>query len=132
MSAYTRPTQLTAILFALSAPASAGLIFSGGTGAISMGVSPYGGAPNVGGPTYIADNVTGRNDVLTSPGLGTQGGYLTASPVLGNNIFSLGGALPLSGLQVGGGNGTGPFGSGAAGETGPTVAFALADSGPGG
>src|ERR1700761_9548621 len=87
--------QLTAILMVLSTPAFAGLIFDGGNGAISFGVAPYGGAPNVGGPTYIADNVTGRNDILTSPGLGTLGGYLTASPVIANNIATRGGKLPL-------------------------------------
>jgi hypothetical protein len=97
-----------------------------------MGVAPYGGAPNVGGPTYIADNVTGRNDILTSPGLGTLGGYLTASPVLANNIVSVGGALPLADTQTGGGNGSGPFGSGSAVNDGNTMTFSLADAGPGG
>ncbi len=43
--------KLTAILMAIAAPALAGLIDNGGTGAISFGVAPYGGAPNVGGPT---------------------------------------------------------------------------------
>src|SRR5207248_185287 len=98
------------ILLATSTPGRAALIYNGGTGAISFGVAPYGGAPNIGGPTYIADNVTGRNDILTSPGLGTLGGYLTASPVVANNIASYGGALPLSASQVGGGNASGAFG----------------------
>jgi hypothetical protein len=111
---------------------AAGLVPNGGTGAISFGVAPYGGAPNVGGPTYIGDNVTGRNDILSSPGLGTLGGYLTASPVIANNIASYGGALPLVASQVGGGNGNGAFGSGDAVNAGSTMAFDLADSGPGG
>ena len=80
--------------------------------AVSFGVAPYGGARNVGGPTYIADNVTGRNDILTSPGLGTLGGYLTASPVVANSIASYAGALPLVEFQVGGGNGAVPSGRG--------------------
>jgi hypothetical protein len=119
-------------LVAATTPARAGLVFNGGNGAISFGVAPYGGAPNVGGPTYIADNVTGRNDILTSPGLGTLGGYLTASPVIANNIASYGGALPLRAFQNGGGNGAGAFGSGSMANLGTTVGLNLADSGPGG
>jgi hypothetical protein len=125
-------TRIGAILAVTATSTFAGLISNGGTGAISFGVAPYGGAPNVGGPTYIADNVTGRNDILTSPGLGTLGGYLTASPVIGNNIASYGGALPLAAVQVGGANGNGAFGSGGAQNLGSTMAFDLADSGPGG
>lgn len=127
----TQLARIGAILI-FSAPAFAGLILNGGNGAISFGVAPYGGAPNVGGPTYIANNVTGRNDILTSPGLGTLGGYLTASPVVANNIASDAGALPLASSQVGGGNGAGAFGTGAATNAGTDMAFALADSGPGG
>jgi hypothetical protein len=119
-------------LVATSTSARAGLVYNGGTGAISFGVAPYGGAPNVGGPTYIADNVTGRNDILTSPGLGTLGGYLTASPVIANNIASYGGALPLLAFQTGGGNGSGPFGSASMSNLGTQVGLNLADSGPGG
>jgi hypothetical protein len=129
---HTHLAQLTAVLVTISVPAFAGLIDNGGSGGIVFGVAPYGGAPNVGGPTYIADNVTGRNDILTSPGLGTLGGYLTASPVIGNNIQNVAGALPLFASQTGGGNGAGPFGSGSATDTGATIAFDLADSGPGG
>ncbi|HEY4365357.1 MAG TPA: PEP-CTERM sorting domain-containing protein [Bryobacteraceae bacterium] len=128
----THLSFLAAISMVISTPTFAGLIYDGGTGAISFGVAPYGGAPNVGGPTYIADNVTGRNDILTSPGLGTLGGYLTASPVVANNIASFGGALPLAGSQNGGGNGSGSFGSGTATNAGSNVSFSLADSGPGG
>ena len=127
---FIRLPQLAAILIAT--PVFAGLIPNGGNGAISFGVAPYGGAPNVGGPTYIADNVTGRNDILTSPGLGTLGGFLTANPVVGNNIASIAGALPLSDTQNGGGNGSGAFGSGTAQNSGGDIAFSLSDAGPGG
>jgi hypothetical protein len=117
---------------ATSTPARAGLVFNGGNGAISFGVAPYGGAPNVGGPTYIPDNVTGRNDILTSPGLGTLGGYLTASPVIANNIASYAGPLPLFASQTGGGNASGAFGSAFMSNLGSQVGLTLADSGPGG
>jgi hypothetical protein len=119
-------------LLAPCAPARAGFVFNGGNGGISFGVSPYGPPTNNGAPTYIADNVTGRNDILTSPGLGTLGGFLTASPVIGNNIASYGGGLPLFATQVGGGNGAGAFGSGTMSNLGSQVGLALADSGPGG
>jgi hypothetical protein len=125
--------QVTAAFALMGTPAIAAVVFDGGTGAVVFGVAPYGGAPNVGGPTYIADNFSGRNDILSSPGLGTLGGYLTASPVVGNNIFSNGpGPLAVAGTQTGGGNVNGAFGSGAAVNTGPAVGFALADSGAGG
>jgi len=120
-------------LFSIDVCCFGNAVFNGGTGAVVMGVAPYGGAPNVGGPTYIANNVTGQNDILTSPGLGTLGGYLTASPVVANNIFSLGPlATPISGTQTGGGNGSGSFGSGVGYDGGSSAGFLLADSGPGG
>jgi hypothetical protein len=125
--------RFSVLLPLVSISCFAGTIYNGGTGAIVFGVAPYGGAPNVGGPTYIADNFTGQNDILSSPGLGTLGGYLTASPVIANNIFSLGpAALPFGATQNGGGNGAGAFGSGAAYDGGSFATFALADSGPGG
>jgi hypothetical protein len=125
--------RLSVVLFSLSVSSYADAIYAGGTGVVVMGVAPYGGAPNVGGPTYIANNFTGRNDILTSPGLGTLGGYLTASPVVANNIFSQGPfASPFGGTQIGGGNGSGAFGSGTGYEGGSFANFALADSGPGG
>src|ERR1700759_3986681 len=128
-----RLPQLLTILTVISIPAFANLISNGGTGGIVMGVASYGGAPNVGGPTYIANNFTGLNDILTSPGLGTLGGYLTANPVVANNIISVGpNALPVAASQAGGANGNGAFGAGPAVNTGATTAFALADSGPGG
>jgi hypothetical protein len=124
---------VAAIGFALITPAFAGLIPNGGTGGVVFGVAPYGGAPNIGGPTYIGNNFTGLNDILSSPGLGTLGGYLTASPIVANNIAEFGpGALTVSGTQIGGGNGNGAFGSGVGVDTGSTIAFLLADSGPGG
>lgn len=106
--------------------------YTGGNGAISFGVAPYGGAPVVGGPTFIANNVTGRNDILSSPGLGSLGGYLTASPILANNIASYGGPLPGFGVQIGGSNGNGNFGSAAAKNTGTIMSYSITDSGAGG
>ena len=124
---------LSVVLFSLSVSGFADAIYTGGTGIIVMGVAPYGGAPNVGGPTYIANNFTGRNDILTSPGLGTLGGYLTANPVVANNIFSNGPvASPFGGTQTGGGNASGSFGAGVGYEGGSFANFALADSGAGG
>jgi hypothetical protein len=126
--------RLSILLFSLSMSVFANVIDDGGTGVIAMGVAPYGGAPNVGGPTYIGNNFTGRNDILTSPGLGTLNGYLTASPVVANNIFSVGPeAFPAGATHTGGGNGAGPFGSGFAySNDGSSVSLGLSDSGPGG
>jgi hypothetical protein len=125
--------RLFVALFSVGMSVFAGPIFNGASGAIVFGVAPYGGAPNVGGPTYIADNLTGFNDILSSPGLGTLGGYLTASPVVANNINSVGpAATPFGDTQNGGGNGAGAFGSGAAYNGGTFADFALSDSGPGG
>jgi hypothetical protein len=108
-------------------------IFTGANGVISMGVAPYGGAPNGGGPTYIPNNFTGLNDILSSPGLGSLGGYLTASPIVANNIASIGPlATPLTLTQIGGGNGNGAFGTGAAFNAGNFANFILSDAGPGG
>jgi hypothetical protein len=124
---------LSVVLLSINICCFGNAVFNGGTGAVVMGVAPYGGAPNVGGPTYIANNVTGQNDILTSPGLGTLGGYLTASPVIANNIFSVGPlATPILGTQTGGGNGSGSFGSGTGYDGGNSAGFLLADSGPGG
>src|SRR5580658_9497346 len=121
------------VLFSIGVCCLGNAVFNGGTGAVVMGVAPYGGAPNVGGPTYIANNVTGQNDILTSPGLGSLGGYLAASPVIANNIFSVGPlATPISGVQNGGGNGSGNFGAGAGYDGGSFANFLLADSGAGG
>jgi hypothetical protein len=126
--------RLSIMLFSLSMSAFANLIDTGAAGGISFGVAPYGGAPNVGGPTYIANNITGRNDILTSPGLGTLGGYLTASPVIANNVFSVGPeTFPVGATQTGGGNANGAFGTGFGySNDGSSATFGLADSGPGG
>jgi len=125
--------RLSVLLLSISMSGFAGIVYNGGTGGIVFGVAPYGGAPNVGGPTYIADNFTGLNDILSSPGLGSLGGYLTASPIVANDISSIGpAALPTGGTQTGGSNGSGAFGSGAAYNGGTFATFALADSGSGG
>jgi hypothetical protein len=96
-------------------------------GAISFGVTSY-GAPAPGNPTYIPNNFSGLNDVLASSG----GTFLTANPVVGNNILSLLNTVPMFGFQVGGANGNGAFGSGFIGINGPTVSFNIRDSGPAG
>ena len=106
--------------------------FTGGNGTIVFGVAPY-GPPAAVGPAYIANNFTGRNDILSTPGVGTLGPYQTASPVIANNIFSFGpAALPIAGVQIGGGNVNGAFGAGGIANFGPLIAVGLADSGPGG
>ncbi len=109
------------------------LVPGSASGTIVFGVSPYGGAPNVGGPTYIGNNFTGRNDVLSSPGLGSLGGYLTANPVVANNIIQGGpGPLPGSLTQLAGANGFGGFGAGSITLNPTQVGFALVDNAPGG
>ena len=121
----------------LAAPAWGAVVlaptYAGGNGAISFGVAPYGGAPVVTGPTYINNNFDNRADILASPGLGSLNGYLTASPVVANNIASIGPLpLPLGLFLVGGGNGNGPFGSGLIVNFGTLTGFAMSDSSPGG
>ena len=96
-------------------------------GAISFGVTSY-GAPAPGVPTYIANNFSGLNDILSSPG----GTYLTANPVIANNILSIANNVPMFGFQTGGGNVNGNFGSSSIGINGPTVSFNISDSGPAG
>lgn len=130
-----RTVQLAALVLpiALTSPLSAAPILTGATGGISMGVAPYGAPIDNGAPTYIPNNFTGRNDILSSPGLGTLGGYQTANPVIANNIASIGpGALPATLTQVGGGNAAGAFGAASAINAGNVMGFALADSGAGG
>lgn len=103
-------------------------VYVGGNGIISFGVSGY-GAPVPGVPTYIPNNFTGRNDILASPG----GTFLTANPVIANNILSLfSPTLPFSAFQVGGGNINGPFGAGAATIFGPFEGGSLVDPFAGG
>jgi len=115
------------------APAHALTLLPGSSGVIAFGASPYGGAPNAGLPTYIGNNFTGLNDVLSSPGGGTLGGYLTANPVVGNNVFSVGPVgLPMTWTQVGGASPGGLLGAGAIAITPTTVSFGLVDVNPGG
>src|SRR6266700_1422655 len=80
-----------AVLLAGVGSASAGVIYTGGTGGTSYGATQYncpGGNPcTPAGPQFgIVNNFTGTNDILTSPG----GGYQVANPVLGNNVASAG------------------------------------------
>jgi hypothetical protein len=120
--------------FVHAVPARAGLVYTGTTNsAISFGASGY--VPGNGSPHWITNNVTGLNDILSSPG-GTFG---VANPVTGNNVASVGpaaygpgttqflnwtgGTAPLSGA---------PFGSGAARIYGPVATFALTDATLGG
>ena len=106
-------------------PLTAIPIFQGGTGSIVHGVAPYGGPPNNGGSTYIANNFTGLVDILTSPG----GGYLTAAPVIANNIFQSGVQnLGFSFAGAGGANANGVFNFGWAAMTGPLMGYLLTDT----
>ena len=119
---------VVALCLAVASPAIAIPVYTGGTGGISFGVAPY-GAPQPGIPTYIANNFTGRVDILTSPG----GTFQTASPVIANNTSSSGiVALPRYQFQFGGGNVHGAFGAGEVLLTGTAVGFALEDSNPAG
>ena len=87
-------------------------------------------APPVPGvPTFIPNNFTNVNDIMSSPG----GTFQTANPVIANNIASYGpGALPGAAFQVGGGNINGAFGSGSVAISGPAVGYNISDSGPAG
>ena len=106
-----------------AAPASAGIIFTGGVGETVYGVTSYGGA--AAGPLFIANNVTGFNDILASPG----GGYQIANPVIANNIAQTGIApLGLSSFKIGGGNINGPFGAGAVNIGGIRTTFSQSDA----
>lgn len=106
----------------------AGIIYNGGNGRTVYGVTGY-GLPVPGNPTYIGNNVTGRTDILSSPG----GTFLTANPVVANNIADTGNLFtPFFSFQIGGGNGNGAFGSGSATVLGPSMFFSLSDPAPGG
>ncbi len=109
-------------------------VYTGTTNsAISFGVAPLGAPISPGVPTYAFGNVSLRNDILTNPGAG-----LTANPAAANNTSQVGPAAFGPGVsqflvQVGGGNGFGPFGSGALVINGPTFNYRLSDGGiPGG
>lgn len=117
------PILLTAAINPLSVNAQLNYIGAGvDQGVISFGVTGY-GLPQPGVPTYIANNFTGLNDILSSPG----GTFLTANPSVGNNILSGLNIVPMMGVQLGGGNVNGPFGSGNISITGPNVSFGISD-----
>ncbi|MBM3758170.1 MAG: hypothetical protein FJW38_29865 [Acidobacteria bacterium] len=118
-----------ALLAIAATPATAIPIFQASTGSIVHGVAPYGGAPNNGGSTYIPNNFTGLVDILTSPG----GGYLTASPIIANNIFESGVQnLGFSFAGASGVNANGVFNYGWAAMTGPLMGYLLTDTNPDG
>jgi len=104
---------------------NAQLLYQNGRGDTVYGVAEYGGPPNNAAPTFIPNNVTLRNDVLTSPG----GGFLTADTTIPNNIAQTGPniPLPLFSYEIGGGNIHGPFGASANLITGPNIGFTLKD-----
>ena len=109
--------------------AHAGIVYIGGVGETVYGVTAYGGAPQALPNYLLTNNVTGFNDILTSPG----GGFLTANPVVAANIAQTGiRPLALYSFKIGGGNGNGPFGAGQTLITGPQVGFTLRDAAPGG
>ncbi len=107
------------------------LVPGSATGTVVFGVTPYGNPVNAGNPTYIGNNVNGRTDVLSSPGGGTLGGYLTTNPVNTNNINQIAGPLPGALQQFGGGNASGLFGAGNIALTPTRVGFGLLDVVPG-
>ena len=121
---------MATLLFGLlqPVPVQAALIYNGSTGGISFGVTNYNGGPQV-TPEWIANNFTGRIDILASPG----GSFQRAYPVLANNIASTGNVAfgSLSAFQVGGGNGNGPFGTGSGFISGPGAYFAVVGCDPG-
>jgi hypothetical protein len=123
-------TATVLLVFGIATSVPANPVFNGGNGTVVFGVTPY-GPPTPAVPTYLANNFTLRNDILTSPGAGTLNNYNTANPIVANNIFSLGPlGLPVAGFQIGGGNGNGAFGAGTIVNTGPLIGYALADAGP--
>ncbi len=120
-----------AAFFVIAGASHAGVIYDGGIGATVYGATNYTcpGAPGpcTVGPQYIANNVTGRNDILSTPG----NGYQVANPVVGNNVAETPGAVgtPYAFNWAGGTNLNGfTFGAGATTNTGPAVGFALDDT----
>jgi hypothetical protein len=121
------PVALLAV-GAMSADAAGVLLpvntsFSGGT---VYGATGYVQLNNV-NPTYLANNITGNTDILTSPG----GGYQTANPVVGNNVAEYG--LSDTPYVFGWTGGTGglsgaAFGAGITGADAGGVGFALSDT----
>lgn len=114
--------------------ARAALVYNGSdNSAIAFGATTY-GPPTPGVPTWIPNNISGLNDILSSPG----GTFLTANPVVGNNVAEVGPAAYGPGAfqflnWTGGISGDGsPFGSGSAAIFGPAAAFSLTDATAGG
>lgn len=119
-----KPVITFALCLGVTGPAVAGLAYIGGSSVTVYGVAPYGGAPQ-GAPSFIANNVSGFNDVLASPG----GGFLTAAPIVANNIRQVGPVgNPAFSFQIGGGNGNGPFGSANVQNAGTRIGFNLRDA----
>jgi len=118
----------------------AGLIFLGGAGTTVYGATGYTCTPCAAGPQFIANNLTGDNDILSSPG----NGYQVANPIVANNVAESpnGGILLPGGTFAGssptpyafaaaggvGGASGAPFGTGLTGVTGANVGFALTDT----
>jgi hypothetical protein len=129
-----------AVLLIASGISEAGLIYNGGAGTSVYGATGYTCTPCAGAPQFIANNVTGQSDILSSPG----NGYQVANPVIGNNVAEtpVGGiTLPGGGVAssnptpylfaAAGGNGGlsgAPFGTGVTVNSGPNVGFALTDT----
>jgi hypothetical protein len=105
------------------------ITYDNGAGTTVYGVTNYGGGAQI-NPAFIANNLTGNNDILSTPG----GQFQLANPVIGNNIAEtpVNVALPLLSFQIGGVNANGLFGAGATAISGPSIGFGLTDSGPGG
>lgn len=109
--------------------ATAAYVFAGGLSNTVFGVASYGGAPVPGIPTYILNNFTLLDDVLTSPG----GGFRTADTSLPNNIADTGVVgIPRYSVFAGGGNANGLFGAGQVLLTPTLYAFTLRDVNPDG
>lgn len=122
-----RYIKISLAIFLAAFSAQAVPVYTGGIGGVSFGVTPY-GLPVPGTPTYILNNFNGRFDILSSPG----GTFLTANPVVANNIASFGpGPLPGFGTWTGGGNGWGPFGSSTIAINGPQIGYNITDTAPG-
>ena len=125
------PKGIFAAVFLLTAVgiAQAGVIYTGGVGTTVYGATQYtcpGGPPCSGPPQFIFNNVTGLQDILSTPG----NGYQIANPVIANNVAESGppGPTPYFFNWVGGVSGDGsPFGAGSTVNTGPLVGFALND-----
>jgi hypothetical protein len=134
----------SAALLIAAGVSHAGLIYDGGAGTTVYGATNYvcPGAPGpcTAGPQFISNNITGDNDILSSPG----NGYQVANPVIGNNVAETpnggialpGGAVAVSNptpyvfATAGGAGGLSgaPFGTGSTVNLGPAVGFALTDT----